>query len=115
MAAKALESARALSDGFDTHIGENDNCLSGRQRQAVARAILKDVPILILDEATSALDNKSDRLVQEALERLMKDRTTRIIPHHLSTVERDDRIVVLDKGMKMEEGLRSELLTLGNL
>ncbi|MCB4360175.1 lipid A export permease/ATP-binding protein MsbA [Quatrionicoccus australiensis] len=113
-AANALEFIRALPDGFDTPIGENGNRLSGGQRQrlAIARAILKDAPILILDEATSALDNESERLVQEALERLMKNRTTLIIAHRLSTIERADRIVVLAKGRKIEEGTHAELLAL---
>jgi subfamily B ATP-binding cassette protein MsbA len=111
-AAHALDFIRALPEGFDTVIGENGSRLSGGQRQriAIARAILKDAPILILDEATSALDNESERLVQEALETLMQGRTTLVIAHRLSTVERADRIVVLQLGKVVETGTHHELL-----
>ena len=111
-AANALEFILALPEGFETVIGENGNRLSGGQRQrlAIARAILKDAPILILDEATSALDNESERLVQEALEHLMQNRTTLVIAHRLSTIERADRIIVLANGRKQEEGSHAELL-----
>jgi len=111
-AAHALDFIRALPEGFDTIIGENGSRLSGGQRQriAIARAILKDAPILILDEATSALDNESERLVQEALETLMQGRTTLVIAHRLSTVERADRIVVLQQGKIVESGTHLELL-----
>jgi subfamily B ATP-binding cassette protein MsbA len=111
-AAHALDFIRALPEGFDTVIGENGSRLSGGQRQriAIARAILKDAPILILDEATSALDNESERLVQEALETLMQGRTTLVIAHRLSTVERADRIVVLQLGKVVETGTHQELL-----
>jgi ATP-binding cassette, subfamily B, bacterial MsbA len=114
-AANALDFIRALPSGFDTRIGENGNRLSGGQRQrlAIARALLKDAPILILDEATSALDAESERLVQAALDKLMQNRTTLVIAHRLSTIERADRIVVLAGGRKIEEGPHQELLARG--
>ncbi len=103
-----------LADGVDTQIGENGMRLSGGQRQrvAIARAIYKDAPILILDEATSALDNESERAVQAALDTLMAGRTTLVIAHRLSTVERADRIVVLEQGRIVESGRHHELLAL---
>ncbi len=102
----------ALAQGADTQIGENGMRLSGGQRQrvAIARAIYKDAPILILDEATSALDNESERAVQSALDTLMKGRTTLVIAHRLSTVERADLIVVVDQGRIVESGTHLELL-----
>lgn len=111
-AANALEFIQAMPQGFDTHIGEGGNRLSGGQRQrlAIARAILKDAPILILDEATSALDNESERLVQGALENLMKDRTTLVIAHRLSTIESANYIVVLANGRIVERGDHAALL-----
>ena len=111
-AANALEFIHALPQGFDTMIGENGSRLSGGQRQriAIARAILKDAPILILDEATSALDSESERAVQEALETLMRGRTTLVIAHRLSTVEHADRIVVLAQGRIADIGSHAELL-----
>ena len=111
-AAHALEFIDALPEGFDTQIGENGVKLSGGQRQrlAIARAILKNAPILILDEATSALDTESERHVQAALDELMKGRSTLVIAHRLSTVERADRIVTLAHGHVQEEGSHSELL-----
>jgi subfamily B ATP-binding cassette protein MsbA len=111
-AAHALEFIDALPEGLATMIGENGVKLSGGQRQrlAIARAILKDAPILILDEATSALDTESERHVQAALDELMRGRSTLVIAHRLSTVERADRIVALAHGQKQEEGSHAELL-----
>ncbi len=111
-AANALGFIRALPDGFATVIGENGSRLSGGQRQrlAIARAILKDAPILILDEATSALDNESERLVQDAIEHLMRNRTTLVIAHRLSTIQHADPIVVMQQGRVVESGTHSTLL-----
>jgi subfamily B ATP-binding cassette protein MsbA len=111
-AAHALEFIEAMPHGFDSLIGENGVKMSGGQRQriAIARALLKDSPILILDEATSALDTESERYVQAALETLMRGRTTLVIAHRLSTVERADRILVLGKGRIVEQGRHEELL-----
>ena len=111
-AAYADEFVRQLPQGYDTDLGERGVRLSGGQRQriAIARALLADRPILLLDEATSALDAESERLVQAALEKLMKDRTTLVIAHRLATVQRADRIVVMDKGRIVETGIHAELL-----
>ena len=111
-AAHALPFIEALPQGLDTMIGENGVRLSGGQRQrlAIARALLKDAPVLILDEATSALDSESERAVQAALDVLMKNRTTLVIAHRLSTIENAHRIVVLDHGRVMEIGSHAELL-----
>ncbi|MCK9284819.1 MAG: lipid A export permease/ATP-binding protein MsbA [Rhodocyclaceae bacterium] len=110
--AHATEFIEAMPEGFDTLIGENGVKLSGGQRQrlAIARAVLKNAPILILDEATSALDTESERHVQAALEELMKNRTTLIVAHRLSTIEHADRIVVLEHGRIVEIGNHAELL-----
>jgi subfamily B ATP-binding cassette protein MsbA len=110
--AYATEFIDQLPQGFDTQIGESGARLSGGQRQrlAIARAILKDAPILILDEATSALDNESERYIQAAMEQVMKGRTTFVIAHRLSTIEHADRIVVLDHGRIVEQGKHKELL-----
>ncbi|MCW5594496.1 MAG: ATP-binding cassette domain-containing protein [Rhodocyclaceae bacterium] len=111
-AAYADEFVRQLPQGYDTDLGERGVRLSGGQRQriAIARALLADRPILLLDEATSALDAESERLVQAALEKLMKDRTTLVIAHRLATVQRADRIVVMDKGRIVETGSHAELV-----
>lgn len=114
-AAKAAQAdgfIRALPQGYDTQLGERGVTLSGGQRQriAIARAILKDAPILLLDEATSALDAESERDVQAALERVMEGRTTLVIAHRLATVQRADRIVVMEDGRIVEEGTHSELV-----
>ncbi len=115
--ANLLDFVQALPQGIDTLIGHNGERLSGGQRQrlAIARAIYKDAPILILDEATSALDSESERLVQQALETLMRGRTSLVIAHRLSTIERADRIVALDGGRIVESGSHAELLRLGGL
>jgi subfamily B ATP-binding cassette protein MsbA len=112
-AAYAFDFIQQLSNGFDTLIGENGVLLSGGQRQriTIARALLKNAPILILDEATSALDTESERYIQAALEQLMHNRTTIVIAHRLSTVEKADRILVLDNGIILESGTHQELLT----
>ena len=100
--------------GMDTEVGHNAMQLSGGQRQrlAIARALYKDAPVLLLDEATSALDSESERLVQDALDRLMKNRTTLVIAHRLSTVHHADRIVVMDAGRCVETGTHNELIQL---
>jgi len=111
-AAHAMEFIRELPEGMNTLVGEKGVRLSGGQRQrlAIARAILKNAPVLILDEATSALDSESERYVQAALETLMQGRTTLVIAHRLSTIEKADRIVVLQKGHIVETGTHRELL-----
>jgi ATP-binding cassette subfamily B protein len=112
VAAAADEFITALPDGYDTFLGERGTRLSGGQRQrvAIARAILKDPPILLLDEATSSLDAESERLVQMALEGLMKNRTTLVIAHRLATVKKVDRIVVMDAGRIVAIGNHAELI-----
>jgi subfamily B ATP-binding cassette protein MsbA len=111
-AAYVSEFAAELPQGLDSSAGERGTQLSGGQRQrvAIARALLKDAPILILDEATAALDTESERRIQQAIERLRRDRTTLVIAHRLSTIEQADMIVAMDNGVVAEQGTHSELL-----
>jgi ATP-binding cassette subfamily B protein len=106
-----------LPQGYDTFLGERGVRLSGGQRQriAIARAILKNAPLLLLDEATSALDAESERMVQAALTSAMQGRTTVVIAHRLATVQRADRIVVLDQGRVVEQGTHADLVQQGGL
>ncbi|KAA2285519.1 ABC transporter transmembrane domain-containing protein [Arenimonas fontis] len=116
-AAEAHEFLSALPEGYDSQLGERGARLSGGQQQrlAIARALLKDAPILLLDEATSALDAQSERAVQQALERLMRGRTTLVIAHRLATVLKADRIVVMDRGRVVDQGRHAELIAKGGL
>jgi ATP-binding cassette subfamily B protein len=116
-AAFAHDFIAALPEGYASFLGERGVRLSGGQRQriAIARAMLKNPPLLLLDEATSALDAESERMVQAALEAAMRDRTTLVIAHRLATVQRADRIVVLDGGRIVETGKHAELVTRGGL
>ena len=116
-AANAEQFLRDLPLGLDTYLGENGARLSGGQRQriAIARALLRDAPILLLDEATSALDAESERLVQDALDRLMASRTTLVIAHRLATVRQADRIIVMDQGRIVEQGTHDTLSRAGGL
>lgn len=116
-AANAMEFIRKLPQGIHSPVGERGALLSGGQRQriAIARALLKNAPILILDEATSALDTESERLIQDALDRLMHDRTTLVIAHRLSTVEHADQIAVMEAGRVVELGRHAELLARGGV
>lgn len=115
--ANALDFINDMPEGLDTMVGERGVKLSGGQRQriAIARAILKDAPILVLDEATSALDSESERLIQDALEKLMQGRTAIVIAHRLSTIAKLDRIIVLDQGHIAEQGTHQELLEQGGI
>ncbi|BDU16983.1 lipid A export permease/ATP-binding protein MsbA [Lysobacter auxotrophicus] len=115
--ANAMEFVERLPQGLQTDIGAKGGRLSGGQRQrlAIARAMLKDAPILILDEATAALDTESERLVQGALDTLMPNRTTLVIAHRLSTIEHADQVLVLDQGRIVERGTHSQLLAMGGL
>ena len=116
-AAAALEFLDGLPQGFDTFLGQRGVRLSGGQRQrvAIARAILRNPAVLLLDEATSALDAESERSVQRALDRLMAGRTTLVIAHRLATVQKADRIVVLDRGRLVASGRHEELIRAGGL
>jgi subfamily B ATP-binding cassette protein MsbA len=115
--ANAHEFISALSEGYDTNIGDRGGKLSGGQRQrlSIARAVFKNPPILILDEATSALDTESEKMVQEALTNLMKNRTTLVIAHRLSTIQHADEIIVLDKGIIVERGTHINLMNANGL
>jgi ATP-binding cassette subfamily B protein len=106
-----------LPDGYDSFVGERGVMLSGGQKQriAIARAILRDAPVLLLDEATSALDSESEALVQQAFERLSKDRTTLVVAHRLATVKKADRILVMEQGQIVAQGTHSELVSQGGL
>ena len=115
--ANAEEFIVRMPHGYDTMVGERGLTLSGGQRQriGIARAIIRNSPILILDEPTAALDTESEKLVMEALERLMKGRTVIIIAHRLSTIRDADKIVVLKNGVVSEEGTHEELVALGKI
>lgn len=116
-AAAAHEFLSELPDGYDTYVGERGVMLSGGQKQriAIARAILRDAPVLLLDEATSALDAESERAVQEAVDRLSRDRTTVIVAHRLATVKKADRILVFERGRIVAEGTHDSLVAQGGL
>jgi ATP-binding cassette subfamily B protein len=115
--ANAGEFVQSLPEGIETHIGEHGAKLSGGQRQrlAIARALIRDPKVLILDEATSALDTESERLIQDSLARLMRNRTTFIVAHRLSTIRNADRIVVLEHGKIAEIGKHDQLMDQGGV
>lgn len=115
--AGADEFISKMPNGYDTVLGEHGSTLSGGQRQriAIARAFLRNAPLLLLDEATSALDNESERMIQQSLDLLMKNRTTLVIAHRLSTVQEASRIIVFDQGVIVEEGTHDSLLNMNGL
>ena len=115
--ANAWEFVKDLPEGMDTNVGDAGNNFSGGQKQrlSIARAVLKNPPIMILDEATSALDTESERLVQVALENMMKNRTSIVIAHRLSTIQNADEIIVMNKGEITEQGKHQELLDLDGI
>ena len=110
--ANAHQFIMGLAEGYQTNIGDDGNKLSSGQKQriSIARAVLKNPPIMILDEATSALDTESERFVQEALEKMMENRTSLVIAHRLSTIQKADWIVVMERGLILEQGTHSELM-----
>jgi len=116
-AAHVLEFTEQMAEGLDTMVGENGLMLSGGQRQriAIARAILRDAPVLILDEATSALDTESERLIQDALDKLQQNRTSIVVAHRLSTIEKADEILVIEQGRIREQGNHQQLLNRGGI
>lgn len=116
-AANAMEFINLLPQGMESRIGDRGVLLSGGQRQrlAIARAILKNAPVLILDEATSALDTESERLIQQALDRILVGRTALVIAHRLSTIEHADQVVVLEAGRVAETGRHADLITRGGV
>src|SRR5699024_5720422 len=113
----AWEFVAELPKGLDTNIGDGGGKLSGGQKQrlSIARAVLKDSPIMILDEATSALDTESEKLVQEALDKMTRDRTSIVIAHRLSTIQNADNIIVMQRGEIVEQGGHAELMKRGGV